>query len=590
MLKKILLLFIGILIFPFIFDIAYGEEGSIRFELTYPNGDRMSIGNTKLVVSSEDKEIEFERVGQHSEHYFKLELPLQKKYEILVFDNDMLIGTKYLKIEKNNLDVIKIPVNHSIGIKFFVYYNDGLTPIENAILNIYSHEENIVRTTTTDAEGKTQRFWLASTINDGDFYKVEVLIDDLVYQYPPIKRSSGSHDFKIITEWPSKIDSITIQTFSNNFPNYTWGKNFLVEIYDDTKLEKSAKFIRGKAYFSHLNLGEYRVVIFNENNPEKILADTKISVTDNAAEYDISIEKVPVLENSLVKFPKLTQNQPFKTKFENITDFSNLKWTKQSKFGILENNADSEYFLSIISEGEGNPVFTRSKSFTPMDLSDKNFQISYKLDKPLSVKEFWIYFSNDNFESSWYTIKIPISKYFSNEIISKTFDLSNAITIGTPDPTKINQMQIRIKDQTDEKIQLQISGFKILNEPNSIPVIGKKLSFITEVDSKSLIVPWWLKYNAKWLEEEKINDLTLVSGIEYLLNEQIIKLEQSKKQEVSSTKILSWIKNGNIRWSEGKMPEMKFVESNDSLNVILFNALTGARIQNPTSNEHKIFQ
>ena len=540
------------LILPLIFDNVLGETDSIRFELTYPNGDRMSIGNSKLVVTSVDKEIEFEKIGKNSEHYFELELPLQKKYEILVFTNDMLVGTKYMKFENKILDVIKIPVDPSIGIKFFVYYDDGVTPIKNADLKIYSHKDNLIRTTTTDDEGKTQRFWLASTITNGDSYKVEVSIDDSVYQYPPIRRSSGSHDFNIVTPWPSTIDSITIQTFTNNGLNQIWGKNFVAEIHDDGNLEKSTKFIRGKAYFSQLTMGEHRVIIFNEKNPLKILTDVKISIKDSSGEYKIPIENSYILDPPLTNPSKPNNSQITKSQTADIVNFSSLGWIKQSHSGIQEKIFDSKYFLNMITDGNGNPVFTRSAHFESMDLSDKNFQISYEFDKPLSVKEFWIYFSNDKFTSSWYAIKVPNSEISSTGQISKIFDLSNAKITGMADLTKINQVQIRIKDNSEDKIRVQISDFKINRIFKSNPIVEKNTA-------PPSIIPSWLKNNAKWWSEHKVNDVTFVSGIKYLINEEIIQIEQSKKQHTSSTKIPYWIKNNAKWWSENEISDLEFI-------------------------------
>jgi hypothetical protein len=553
MLKKYLLLLTGILLVPIIFDNALGEIDSARFELVYPNGDRISIENSKLVVTSDDKEIEFEKIGKNSEHYFELELPLQKKYEILVFTNDMLVGTKYLEFENKILDVIKIHVNPSIGIKFFVYYNDGVTPIKNVDLKIYSHKDNLIRTTTTDDEGKTQRFWLASTITDGDFYKVEVSVDDLVYHYPTIRRFSASHDFNIITSWPSTIDSITIQTFTNNILNHSWGKNFIAEIYKDGTLEKSAKFIRGKTYFSQLTIGEHRVIIFDEKTPLNILADTKILIKDSSDEYKIQIDDSYILDPNLTKLSKSNSSKITKTQNGDIVNFSSLGWTKQSHSGIQEKPLESQYFLNMITDGDGNPVFTRSEYFEPMDLSDKNLQISYKIDKPLSVKEFWIYFSSDKFESSWFTIKVPISEISSNEQISKIFDLSKARITGMVDLTKINQVQIRIKDNSEDKIQVQISDFKIHRAFKSNPVVEKTM--------ESSIVPSWLKNNAKWWSEQKVSDVTFVSGIKFLINKEFIQIEQSKKPGMSSTKIPYWIKNSAKWWSENEISDTEFITS-----------------------------
>ena len=794
MFKNFLFLFIGILLLSLLGDNAFGENDSIRLELTYPNGDRMPIGNSILFVSSDDGVIEIEAKGENSDHYFELDLPLGKKYEILVFSQDMLIGVKYLNIENKILDVIKIPVNHSIGLKFFGDENEGKTPIENAGLEIFSHKGNVIKTTITDAEGKTQRFWLPSTITDGDFYKVQVSIDDLSYEYPPIRRSDGSHDFKIETNWPPIVDSIVIQTLSDKIPNYSWGKNFVAQIYSEDKLEQSANFVGGKAYFSHLSVGKHRVVILDENNPLKILADTKISIKDNSGQYAISTGIHSDLKSNLVDSLPSMQDQILKSPSDKNIEFSKLKWTKQSKSGLQENIVESESFLKILTEGDSNAVFTRSESFVQTDFSDKDFQISYKIDKPNSVKEFWLYFTSDNFESSWYTIKISSSEILSNKKISKTFNLNDAVINGIPDPTKINQVQIRIKDHPEEKVKLEIFGFNVLKKNNSsivfennsnlegcpcvafrlddiqdfflndvqmelidtflenkvkltigvigakigndpklttflkynkdnpylkfanhgwkhedftqfskdgqenlmlltnekisnlfgvdtklfvppqnkfndktisalnalgfthyssdlifsegpFPLYGQKLynfpetaytgklneegikfvgtshqitldqidqsidefgfavvtlhpqefsyfgeknyqnklnqeqirelkallsklagknvkiTFITEINSETVIVPWWLKNTAKLWAEEKINDITFVNGLEFLLNEQKIKFDQTENEKVSSVKIPIWIKKDIQWWAENKISDTEFVNS-----------------------------
>lgn len=462
-----LFLFLGFLLIPNVSNFANAEETSIQFELTYPNGDRMPLGNSQLQINSEDKEINLEKDGKSSEHYFNIELPVGKKYQILAYSNDMLVGTKYLSVENKISEVIKIPVNSSVGIKFFAYYDDGSIPIENAVLKIYSHKGNVIQTTKTDAEGKTQRFWLPATISDGDFYRAEISIDDsIAYEYPPIRLGSGSHDFKIVTNWPAIVDHITIRTSTENIPNNLWGDNYFVEIYDSEELKKSVKFNRGVAHISEIKVGNYEILIFEENNPLDIIQRANISIDGSLSDYDISVDKSNIS----------------KTKFESFKNLSNLTWIKQSASGTQKIIDNSEFFLELETEGNEKVVFTRSKPFPPTDLSNKEFQFSYKIDNPLSLKEFWIYFSNDNFESSWYTVKIPVKNIPIDENSSKIFDFSDADITGKVDPTKINQIQFRIEDQSNEKINVQISDFKImdLEEPiASIQNIEMKSSLET---------------------------------------------------------------------------------------------------------------
>ena len=459
-----LFFFLGIFLIPIFVDNAFAEKTEIRFELTYPNGDRVSLGNSQLNIFSEDEEFNLELKGKHSENYFKTEIPLHKKYKIVAYSNDMLVGTKYLQLEDKLSEVIKIPVNPSVGMKFFIHYNDGTTPIENALLKIYSHKGNLIQTTKTDADGKSQRFWLSSTINEGDFYKVEISIgEDIVYDYPRIRLSSGSHDFRIVTNWPSEVDFITVQTSSENSSNNFWGENYVVEIYDEGILEKHTKFLRGIAQISKLKVGEYNMLIYEERNPSEILAVTKISIDGNTIEYNIPVGQPYLLKDNLEFLQTNVNFNSDKNQTVNLDKFSNLIWLKQSSSGIQKKPTNSEFFLELETEGDGNVVFTRSESFSAIDLTDKKIQLSYQVDNPLLLKEFWVYFSNDNFKSSWYALKIPMKDIPPNKKLTKIFELNDAEITGITDPSKIKQIQIRIRDQSSESVHLQISDFKIID-------------------------------------------------------------------------------------------------------------------------------
>ncbi len=467
--KKIfLLLVLGVFLIPNVIDGIYAEQASIRFELTYPNGDRMSLGNSQLQINSEDKEINLELIGKKLDPYFNSELPIGKKYKISAYSNDMLVGTKFLALENKISQVIKIPINPSIGMKFFAYYEDGATPIEDAVLKVYSHKGNVIQTTHTDAEGKTQRFWLPSTISEGEFYKAEVSIDnDIVYEYSPIRLASGSHDFKIVTDWPAKVDYIIIQTSTENSPNYSWGANYIVEIFDSKGFEKTVTFNRGSAHISELKVGKYGILIYDENDPSQILANSEISIDKGHAEFKIETDKPYISRKNLEVPQNNTIFNSIQTTFQDIENLANLTWVKQSAAGIQKLKPDSDFFLELETGGEGNAVFTRSKSFSPINLANKELQLSYKIDKPLSLKEFWVYFSNDNFESSWQTFKIPIDDIPPNKKTIQIFELNDMDITGEINSTKITQIQFRIKDKSNESVNLEISDFKIMDLQDS---------------------------------------------------------------------------------------------------------------------------
>ena len=468
--KKFFFLIIGFLLVPSLSSNIFADN-TIQIELTYPNGDRVSLGNAKLVITSQDNSFNQELIGKSSEPYFTIDLPKNSKYEILVYVNDMLAGTKYLSLDDKTNPLIKIPINPSVGMKFTVYYEDGQTPIEDAHLELYSHNGNLITSAKTDAEGKTLRFWVSSTVAKGDHYRVKVsLSDDLVYKSTEIRLGSGSSNFDIVTNWPAVVDFVKIHSNLENYPNHSYDKNIIAKIFNE-KLEKSAAFVRESAHITELRVGEYQVWIFEKNSPSRLLANQTILVDNNYGEYDVSILNSSVSTASVSKpTPSIRPNS------EPVTsnDFSNLTWTKQSSSGSQIENITDEIFLELVTEGNGEVVFTRS-SFKQLDLTDKKISVTYSLDNVSSLEQFWIYFSHDNFES-WFTYKISIPEIINDKLQTYSFLISNADITGNPDMSKISQTQIRIKDNSMNSVILELHDFYIEdNHSNKITNVEHSL-------------------------------------------------------------------------------------------------------------------
>ena len=55
--------------------------------------------------------------------------------------------------------------------------------------------------------------------------------------------------------------------------------------------------------------------------------------------------------------------------------------------------------------------------------------------------------------------------------------------------------------------------------------ISNTVSAIPGAPEAKLLIPSWIKMNAKWWSEGKISDVEYVAGIEYLVNQGIIKLK-----------------------------------------------------------------
>jgi len=79
---------------------------------------------------------------------------------------------------------------------------------------------------------------------------------------------------------------------------------------------------------------------------------------------------------------------------------------------------------------------------------------------------------------------------------------------------------------------------------------------------KSQYVPIWIKNNAAWWSQELIDDSDFVAGIEYLIQNEIITIQDNQviASSYSSDEIPEWIKNNAGWWSEDLITEKEFID------------------------------
>ena len=73
-------------------------------------------------------------------------------------------------------------------------------------------------------------------------------------------------------------------------------------------------------------------------------------------------------------------------------------------------------------------------------------------------------------------------------------------------------------------------------------------------------VPEWVKNNAGWWADGLIEEKDFLKGIEFLLKEEIIKIEHVKSEKQNSSPIPDWIKNNAGWWAEGQIDDGTFVQ------------------------------
>jgi len=90
---------------------------------------------------------------------------------------------------------------------------------------------------------------------------------------------------------------------------------------------------------------------------------------------------------------------------------------------------------------------------------------------------------------------------------------------------------------------------------------GSSSSTVTSPSSSdSTAIPGWIKNNAEWWSQDQIDDKSFVTGIQYLINKDIMKIPPTAKGTgTGSDEIPSWIKNNAGWWAEGQIDDKSFV-------------------------------
>jgi len=140
---------------------------------------------------------------------------------------------------------------------------------------------------------------------------------------------------------------------------------------------------------------------------------------------------------------------------------------------------------------------------------------------------------------------------------------------GCPD-TAEGQILVTLDDDNDgvlnhldqcPNMQEVYNGFKDNDGcPDAILGNPENLKFIQNDDSSKL--PYWVKNNAKWWSEGSISDDDFLSGIKYMIEEDIVKISDTSpksKSFASVDEIPYWVKKNAGWWADGLIGEDEFV-------------------------------
>ena len=295
------------------------NTGNLSIDVRYINGDRVVSSGTMLKIyqgSSEDVFVELTKDSLTPS--FTIDLPLNHRYQIEVYIDDVYAGVDYVDLTNDNEHaVINIPT--SGGLLLDIRYNDKKS-LSGAKVLIKSPTDKRLGSYITDINGDTPRRWLPPTIQEEDYYSLEISLDkNLLYEYSPVHLfSSKKQDLTIITPWPSLIDYVTAQIHFDvkSNPNLDWKKENLVAVLydsDEKLIDQTNVNSRGEARFTNLSVGTYelRIILNNGDENEKQVITEELVLDGTKVSFDIfTVDLYPELvsTNDDILTPDIIEN------------------------------------------------------------------------------------------------------------------------------------------------------------------------------------------------------------------------------------------------------------------------------------------
>ena len=339
-------------------NFAFAEETTqLELEVHYTNGDIADYNSMKFVVYQDfDKTplLTVDATGNPS----IIEVPKNHDYKVEVYVNDIYASVDYIEINEQS-EKLNINIPLSAGLKIKVYYEDGLTPIDDATVVIKSNGNTELRRTITNDNGETQRFWIQSTTKLDEYYVADVYLSDVfLLSESQIRLQPGQQlDHKITANIPKIIQELftisiyknSVNKISNSDGNY---EVTITNVNSGDSLTSDVNF-RGEAHFSNIKPGLYTAkVTSNDPNESKYWNEINLEILGDVTNFNLFrteiLETEPVEEESIGDEPvniesEFTDCNCIVFRLDDVQDY----WLADTQVKIIELFSEKQVPLTI---------------------------------------------------------------------------------------------------------------------------------------------------------------------------------------------------------------------------------------------------
>lgn len=173
----------------------------------------------------------------------------------------------------------------------------------------------------------------------------------------------------------------------------------------------------------------------------------------------------------------------------------------------------------------------------------------------LSLDDTGTFYTNHGINPNW-----PLGNY-SIKAVYQDYEIGVVSFEITDEPISVSSnSQQEPTDTTTESTDTTTESTDTTTTPK---ITYKESDRSIQTISEPVLMPAWIKHNAKWWADDVISDNDFTSGIEFMIKQDIIKVPQivSEKEKSSFTlgKIPPWIKSNAKWWSEDLISDEDFV-------------------------------
>ena len=283
------------------------QTGDITVTVKNQSGDLAQTNTMELKVYQDFLPVPIiDIVNVPGNPYTISNLPLNHHYKVEIYEDGMHVsyGFVELKSSQENLD---LTIPNGMGMRIKVLYNDGYTPIPNAQVHIKSNDDVERGNDTTSRDGVIPTQWLSTSINDTDFYYVDVTLGpDLHYIYSPIAPTSQTErEFDIVTDWPKIVSNlINIQVYKSPTQLVSPSDgNYIVELRDNNnnKILDSQVDQRGQGQISNVPVSDYYLFVLKK--------DPQTGTTKEIISKKVAIQGIENTIKIFINNPELNSNE-----------------------------------------------------------------------------------------------------------------------------------------------------------------------------------------------------------------------------------------------------------------------------------------